>query len=203
MPRGSSLPTIDFRRLIYFLSVVECGSIGDAARMLHISQPALTKSIQFLEASLGTQLFERSRTGMTVNQYGQLLTRRARAIAIEAACAEAEIGQMRGALRGLVKMSVSPSSASTLLPRALARFRVSHPDVEITAADDPIQAAVPRILDGTLDFAIGTVLPGWHLRGLPPRYSTVRKSWSFRPLPIRLPHGAMLHPSKFGLAHGW
>jgi LysR family transcriptional regulator, regulator of abg operon len=166
MPRGSLMSAIDFRRVMHFLTVVECRSVGDAARRLHISQPALTKSIHDLEQSLGTQLFERSRTGMTVNQYGQLLKQRATTIAVEAACAEAEIGQMLGAMRGIVKMSVSPSFASTLLPPALARFRASHPDVEITAVEDTTDIAAPRIRDGALDFAIGTVSPGMALEGL-------------------------------------
>jgi DNA-binding transcriptional LysR family regulator len=103
---------------------------------------------------------------MTVNQFGLLLKHRASRIGVEVACAEAEIGQMLDARRGHIKMSVSPSFASTLLPPALARFRASHPDVDITAVEDTTDGAAARLLDGTLDFAIGTVSPRLVLEGL-------------------------------------
>ena len=62
------------------LAISESGSIQEASRLLHISQPALSKGIKELEAELGVPLLIRSNRGITVTEYGERLVRRARLI---------------------------------------------------------------------------------------------------------------------------
>jgi DNA-binding transcriptional LysR family regulator len=100
-PAGTML-SMDLRQLRHFLTVVDCGSAGRAARRLGISQPALTKSIRSLERMLGAPLFTRSNEGMALNQFGRSLERRARSITIEVDRAEREIRELLGAERGRV-----------------------------------------------------------------------------------------------------
>lgn len=62
-----------FNQLRALVTISESGSIHEASRHLHITQPALTKAIQELEASVGATLLERSSTGTRLTPYGHRL----------------------------------------------------------------------------------------------------------------------------------
>ena len=51
---------MQYRHLYYFVKIVEAGSFSQAARLIHVAQPALSQQIAELEASLGIQLLQRS-----------------------------------------------------------------------------------------------------------------------------------------------
>ena len=71
---------IDARLVAYLLAVAEHGSFIAAADALGISQPALSNSIALLERRLGVRVLERSHKGSTLNDYGEILVRRAASI---------------------------------------------------------------------------------------------------------------------------
>ena len=79
------------RLLRHFLAVVDFKGMSAAAAELHISQPALTKSIHQLEEILGVDLFERLPTGVMPTRFGEILARRARLMDLEYRHAVAEI----------------------------------------------------------------------------------------------------------------
>lgn len=62
---------MDIQQLRYFCAIVETGSISKAAQNMFITQPALTKSLQKLEAELGLPLFDRARKNLLLNDAGQ------------------------------------------------------------------------------------------------------------------------------------
>jgi DNA-binding transcriptional LysR family regulator len=149
---------MEFRHLQQFLAVVDCGSIGKAARRLGISQPTLTRTIRSLERGLGTSLFTRSSDGSALNQFGRALERRARAIVIAADRVEREIGELVGTEQGRVVIATAPSFASVvLLPHVLPAFRASHPRIQVIVIEGIIDSALPRIEAGEIDFACGSV----------------------------------------------
>lgn len=67
---------IDLRRLRHFSALVQHGNFHRAADALHLTQPALTRSIQALEAHVGAPLLTRHRTGVEPTELGRLLLRR-------------------------------------------------------------------------------------------------------------------------------
>jgi DNA-binding transcriptional LysR family regulator len=69
---------LDLRRLRYFLKLADELNYGQAAEMLHIAQPALSRSITALERELGVTLFERSRSGTRLAAAGESLRVEAR-----------------------------------------------------------------------------------------------------------------------------
>ena len=146
------------RQLHQFLAVIDCGSVGRAARQLGLSQPALTKYIRSLERTLGAPLFTRSYEGMALNQFGRSLEPRARSITIEVERAEREIREILGAERGRIVVGTSPSFASAVLvPHVLPAFRASHPHVQLVLIEGFLEAAAARVASGEMDFAIGTL----------------------------------------------
>ena len=83
--------------LEYLVTVVDCGSITEAARQLYISQPALTKIISSLEKEYGYKLLERNRTGVTLTREGKNFLYYAKRVVnattiMEANCKEAKAG---------------------------------------------------------------------------------------------------------------
>lgn len=71
---------IELEQLQQLIAVSEYGTISSAANALHLSQPALTRSLQRLEAELGVSLFDRKRNRVALNDIGELAVTRARAV---------------------------------------------------------------------------------------------------------------------------
>jgi DNA-binding transcriptional LysR family regulator len=88
---------METRDLEYVLAVEAHGGIGRAAEALDMTQPALTKAVQRVEAQLGVPLFERTTLGMRVTQAGTVFLERARRIRLEY---EDAISEMRGIQTG-------------------------------------------------------------------------------------------------------
>ena len=86
--------------LRHFLAVATDGSISAACARLAVTQPALTKSIQRLEAQLGVKLFERLPRGMALTPFGKTLLPHARRIEAECHFAEVEMQAFRGGRTG-------------------------------------------------------------------------------------------------------
>ena len=61
----------------------DCGTLSAAAEQLHISQPALSRSMQRLEEELGVSLFERQKSRLTLNETGELGVRYARNLLLQ------------------------------------------------------------------------------------------------------------------------
>ena len=83
---------MDLKQLRNLVAVLEAGSINKAAERLHISQPALSKSISKLEAELGVLLFERDGRGVQPTRYADTLRECARTASLSptTACLVAE-----------------------------------------------------------------------------------------------------------------
>jgi len=145
---------MELRQLRHFIAVLEHGSLGDAARILDMSQPALTKSIQALERSLGAPLFDRSSHGMKPTSFAQSLELRARVIAAEAGRAREDFDQLSGSKRGLIKIGSTPGASLSILPKALARFTRTHPHVEISVTETLAHELVRRVQTGEIEFAL-------------------------------------------------
>jgi len=122
---------LKLRQLRHALSVWRYGSFRRAAADQHISQPALSRSIQNLEESLGVLLFDRQTTEVTPTAFGDALLRRAETIVTEAAELEREMKLLKGLdVGGLsVAMGVYPAEMSGNL--ALAELSKVHPGLQL------------------------------------------------------------------------
>jgi DNA-binding transcriptional LysR family regulator len=113
---------IDPRALRTFLAVCQASSITGGARLLNISQPSVSNAIAQLEQSLGTSLFERSRTGISLTMEGQVLLQRAEAIDRQLRDAEHEIRLARSGVTGPLRVGGTPGALVSLLPDAVRRL---------------------------------------------------------------------------------
>jgi DNA-binding transcriptional LysR family regulator len=139
------------RQLSHFLAVIEHKSITAAADALHISQPALTKSIHQLEESLGVALFERYPTGVVPTHFGEILARRARLMQLEYRHALAEIEAIKGGAGGTINVGAGPVWMVRILPPIVAEFHGQHPKLKVRLRGGVIDTMVPALLSGELD----------------------------------------------------
>ncbi len=146
---------IDLRLLHSFVVVAEAEHVGRAAKTLHISQSPLSRQIRQLEETLRLTLFHRERQRIRLTGDGRWLLEEGRRLLSR--CTAFERDAVRRALGeggclhvGFVKSAMWTS----VLPRALVRFRDSRPDValELHAARSADQQR--HLLAGDLDLAL-------------------------------------------------
>ncbi|RQR47367.1 LysR family transcriptional regulator [Burkholderia sp. Bp9126] len=148
-----------YHQLKAFVTVAEEGSIRAAARRLNVSPAALTKAVKELEIALGVSLVVRTARGVQLTGFGQRLQVRARLIVAEMQRARDDIEQAQGEMTGSVAAAVTPAAAVTILPDAFRAFRRRFPVARVSLIEGFPGVALPRLHDGSLDFAVAVVVP--------------------------------------------
>lgn len=141
----------------YFLAVSESGSIAAAARLVNIAQSALTKSIQELESTLGSPLFERQPRGMVLTQAGYRFEASARKVIAAVAQAGAINSDTSDELTGTLNIGVTSLMAGYGLADLLSRFQRAHPEVRVNILEDAPPFLEHLLVNGEVDLAIMVV----------------------------------------------
>jgi DNA-binding transcriptional LysR family regulator len=138
---------LDLRRLRYFVLVADELSFTRAATLLHMTQPALSRQIRFLEEDLGVVLLERDRRGTALTDAGRQLLEDARPILASSAALER---RARVAARGEVRFTIGfmPGVDATPIIRKFTAF-ASHLRIDFLYTS--IIDQVDYLLDGRVD----------------------------------------------------
>ncbi|TWE02131.1 LysR family transcriptional regulator [Pseudomonas sp. AG1028] len=145
---------MDLRDLGYFETIAEIGHLGRAADKLNRSQPALTKSIQRLEESLGARLFQREGRGIKLTEVGELLLIRSKQLQMSVSETQREVRDLANGLIGNVRLGCAASMAEYLLPQLAASLLERAPEVRLSlsiAQDDVLKNSLKS---GQLDAII-------------------------------------------------
>lgn len=119
------------RRLRHLLMLVEHAHFGRAAAALNISQPALTKSIQALEAELGVLLLDRRRGAVVLTAFGELVVQRSRDLLHAEEDMLHEIQLLAGLEIGSLRVALGPYPSVVSGYPALARLLAKHPNISM------------------------------------------------------------------------
>jgi len=147
------------RQLTHFLAIVDNGSLGRAAKVLYITEPALSKSVRALENTLQVKIFDRGPRGLVLTVFGESLLAHSRAIVAEIRKAQTDINELRGADSGRVYVGTGPSFAISLLPEAITRLLALKPRLKVTVIEAYSDTLLPKVLQGELDFMMTMVDP--------------------------------------------
>ncbi|WFU25168.1 LysR family transcriptional regulator [Bradyrhizobium sp. CB1717] len=148
---------VTLRQLRAFTGVYRTRSITRAARELGITQSAASLLIQQLESQLGVKLFDRSTRSVQPTLAADEAFHAAERMLSDAQGLSRRMRDLAQARAGRVAFLASAGAASALLPLVLARFRASHPDIEIDMRDVAADDLVPRLSAADAEFAIGSV----------------------------------------------
>jgi DNA-binding transcriptional LysR family regulator len=148
---------IDVRKLQQFFVLARMGNFTKASAELHLSQSALTRSVQSLERQLGVRLLdrERGRAGVTLTPAGSDLCMRADAVFEQLAKMEASIAKAPRHTTRRLRFGMGPMTANALLNDVLRRKVESEPDLAVSVVSDTSDAMALQLLDGEIEFYIG------------------------------------------------
>ncbi len=180
-----------------FVRVVETGSFSEAARQLHVGQPAVSKTVAQLESRLGVQLLLRSTRGLTPTEAGESYYERARRAIEEADEAEHAARGAGASLSGRLRVSAAPAFASLHVIPHLGQFLERHPglDMEVVLDDERID-----LIEEGIDVAL-------RMGDLPDSALTVRRIGQSPRIVVAAPtylarHGEPAHPGDLAAHQG-
>jgi DNA-binding transcriptional LysR family regulator len=145
---------ISERQLGHLLAVAEHGHFGRAAKALDISQPALSKSVQGLEAQLGVKLLDRKPKGIALTVFGDLVVRRSNELITAKEDLRREIDQLAGMEIGTVKVALGPYPSVICGYPAVARMLGMYPKINMVVHAASWRDVANQVADGAIDIGI-------------------------------------------------
>ena len=151
--------TFNLQQLQAFATIVASGSLGRAAEVLHVTQPALSRSIRRLEEQVGAPLFERHSKGMQLTAIGSALLPHATLLQREAEHAREEIDAMRGLAKGTIRVGAVASIASLVLPLAVSGVLARWPNLRVEITEGVWDRLAEGLIKHEIDLALSMAVP--------------------------------------------
>ena len=145
---------INLRLLRTFLEVAQAQSVSQAAQVLHITQPALSRRLQQLEAELGVRLFDRARRRMRLTAEGSDLLVRCRDLMSAFEALRSRAGAIHSGRTGVLRVGATAMTLEGFVAPFLKRFRRLRPQVEVRLVEDGGMRLVERLQRGELQLAL-------------------------------------------------
>ena len=147
------------RQLRIFLALAQSLNFSRTAEQFFVTQPSLSKAVKDLEDELGVALFERSTRSVRLTPAGEQLVPMARRIVGEFDTG-LQLMQNRAEQEAhRLAVAALPSLANVLLPGVCAALERRYPQPHITVHDCADQAAVRRVVNYQVDFALASASP--------------------------------------------
>ncbi|WP_460109111.1 LysR substrate-binding domain-containing protein [Pseudomonas sp. H3_E06] len=179
----------DLTDLRLYLNILDTGNITAGAASSHLSLAATSARVRAMEASLGIDLLERGRRGVTPTPAGKALAEHARVLLQQAEHLRQDLAEYAKGVKGRVRLLCNTSAMTEYLPELLAGFLQAHPNLDIDLQELPSSRITHALRQGAAD--LGIVSDAVDTEGL--------QAWPFRddPLVLILPTG---HPLADGRA---
>ena len=145
------------KQIEVFHAVYNTGSVSNAARFLNVSQPAVSKTLQRAEDQLGFLLFKRVKGKLVPTDEAHILFGEVSRVYRHILSLQKKARNLKAGNAGHIRLSVMPSMGLNVLPLAIARFKVDHPDVTFDIQtrhyEDMIRALYEHEIDVGLAFS--------------------------------------------------
>ena len=145
---------MELRTLRYFLAVAREENMTEAANVLHVTQPTLSRQIADLERELGVDLFERTNRSCVLTGDGMRLRQRAEEILALVDQTESEMGDQELGIAGNIRIGAGETQAMSYVLDTFAALRRDYPAVTIELYTGNADATEERLERGLLDFAL-------------------------------------------------
>ncbi|HNJ45384.1 MAG TPA: LysR family transcriptional regulator, partial [Ottowia sp.] len=145
---------LSLRQLEAFVQVADSGSFRRAAARLGQAQPVLSRLIGQAEQTLGARLFDRDTRRVEITPAGRELLPLAQRLLRDFDDTLGDFGAFMAGRSGRVSMVVLPSVSVAWVPRAMAAFARTHPQVNFALAEAPADTLLALLEAGRADFGI-------------------------------------------------
>jgi len=145
---------MSLRQLAHAQALALHSNFRIAAAELHISQPALTRSIKALEQSLGVMLFDRLSSGLVMTPAGKVFLHRARSVLEEVDELELALAEFTGLASGSLVISTGPYPGDKLVPDAVAALMRVSPDIQCRVREVDWTEVASHLLERESDIAV-------------------------------------------------
>lgn len=215
---------IKFRHLNTLIEVARQRSIGKAAAVLHVSQPAVTKTIRELERAVEAKLFEKDGRGIRITRYGEVFLRHAGASVAAVQRGIDSVARARGAAGGPpVRLGTLPTVSARIMPNAIRLFVTERTGSTVKIVTGENVVLLEQLRAGDLDLVVGRLAAPEQMGGLSFRHLyteevvfAVRRGHPLlagrrfefariREFPVLMPtHGSIIRPfaERFLITHG-
>jgi LysR family cyn operon transcriptional activator len=149
-------PVVDLSLARSFVAVVDAGTISEAAEHLAISQSALSRRLQQLEADLAVGLLVRGRHGVELTDAGHDVLAESRYLMERYDLMRRRLGERLTLERGTVRVGGGATVTSFLLPERIAAFQAAHPGVRFQVKEAPSLEVAHDVAHGRLDLGVVT-----------------------------------------------
>jgi DNA-binding transcriptional LysR family regulator len=145
---------INVRHLAVFRAVAKTGSVSAAARLLLISQPAVTKTLHLLEESLGLLLFERIKGRLLITPEAQTLMPQVERLFGNVDAVEKLTEEIREGFAGSLTVATVATLSSSIVSVALSRFHSAHPQVQFDLKAFSTRQVLEAVTNNQVDLGV-------------------------------------------------
>ena len=150
---------MELKLLRHFVAVVDEENLSRAAKTLHITQPALTRSIKNLESLVQAELLDRLPRGVAPTEAGRALYRSAKRILNQTDRAVVEVAEIAAGTRGHVDIGVAALFARDIIDDVVVQLAKSTPSLSLTITEGFFEEQAPAVSEGRLDVALTNFPP--------------------------------------------
>jgi DNA-binding transcriptional LysR family regulator len=144
----------DLTDLRLFVAAVRGGSITSGAEAVHLALASASQRISALEETLGAPLLERVPRGVRPTQAGLALFGHAEDILARTDRMQGELGGFASGERGCIRLLSNTGALLGFLPRALGRFLLAHPGLDVDIEEHPSTEIVRRVTERTAELGV-------------------------------------------------
>ena len=150
---------MDIRDLKYFEVIAEANTLGEAAKKLYRTQPALTQCIRRLEEELGSALFERAGRKIDLTPMGALLQKKAKDLRQAHEAAFRELQDYVQGFSGHIRLGCTPTMSLNLIPEVIKKLLVLAPDLTMDLSIGTSDGMLQKLRNDGIDLLITPASP--------------------------------------------
>lgn len=148
---------LKIKHLKMLVELADQSSVAQAAKTLHVTQPAVSKMLAEMEAGLDLELFERVGRGIKPTAFGELMIRYAREILLNLVKANEEILSLTSGTKGHIRIGILAGLATQTILTAVKNMKAHWPNITIAIREGKHAQNMHDLAMGHLDLLIGRV----------------------------------------------
>lgn len=158
--------SVKFRHLRTLVEVARQKSVGRAAEVLHVSQPAVTKTLRELEAAIGVTLVERDGRGIRITRFGEVFLQHAGASLAAIQRGIDSVARARANSGPPLRVGALPTVSARIMPRAIEKFLAGNTGTSVKIVTGENIVLLEQLRLGQLDLVVGRLAAPELMTGL-------------------------------------